>query len=228
MEAIYRLSQGVAWQRAGEKLFGGGSFGNGSAMRVAPVGVLYAPKLEELFAVAGNTARITHTHPLGLGGAVLQAHAVSLAFLSEPQSPLDVIGFLDKLGRRIQPEWDAFRHKLVHVRELLGREPDLEEVVHLLGNDSTCQGSVPTAIFCFLLHPDSFRDSVVTAVNLGGDTDTIGAMTGAISGARLGYRAIPAEWRDGLENGQSGRDDVIELGRRLFRLYQARSGESSG
>jgi len=215
-EAIYRLSQGVPWQRAGEKMFGGGSFGNGSAMRIAPVGALYASRPEELVGVAQNTARITHTHPLALGGAVLQASAVGLAFLSDPASPLDISGFLDQLAERIHPEWDAFRHKLVHARELLSKEFDPGEVIHLLGNDATCQASVPAALLCFLAHPDSFRDSVVAAVNLGGDADTIGAMAGAIAGARLGYEAIPEDWRDGLENGGSGRDHVIELGRQLY------------
>jgi len=225
-EAIYRLSQGVPWQKAGEKMFGGGSFGNGSAMRIAPVGVLYASRPEELVAVAQDTARITHTHPLALGGAVLQASAVGLAFASDPASPLDASDFLDQLAERIRPDWDAFRHKLVHARELLSKEFDPEEVIRLLGNDATCQGSVPAALLCFLAHPDRFRDSVAAAVNLGGDADTIGAMAGAISGARLGYEAIPEDWRDGLENGESGRDYVIELGRQLYRVLAERSEEA--
>ncbi len=57
------------------------------------------------------------------------------------------------------------------------------------------------------------------AVNLGGDTDTIGAMTGAILGASNGINSIPAEWLDNLENGEKGRDYIIALAKRLFELY---------
>ena len=218
LEAIYRLSQGVPWHRAGEKMFGGGSFGNGSAMRVAPVGVFCAREPGKLAEVAEKTATITHSHSLGRGGAVLQAQAVALAFQSDPEVPLDTAEFVGSLERAIRPEWEAFGHKLVHIRELLSQDFSADEVVRTLGNDVTCQGSVPAAIYCFLLHPDHFRDCVLAAVNLGGDTDTIGAMAGALSGARLGYEEIPVEWRSALENGESGRDYVIELGRRLHRV----------
>ena len=216
LEVIYRLSQGVPWNKAGERMFGGGSFGNGSAMRIAPIGVFFSANRAALIQAAVNSARITHTHPLGKGGAVIQALAISLAFESDPDVPLDKAAFLATLKEHIEPEWDAYHHKLVHVQELLASELDLHGVVRLLGNDVTCQGSVPLAIYCFLLHPEDFRAAVVTAVNMGGDTDTIGAMTGALSGARLGWEAIPPDWLNALENGASGRDYVTQLGRDLY------------
>jgi poly(ADP-ribose) glycohydrolase ARH3 len=61
------------------------------------------------------------------------------------------------------------------------------------------------------LYTDNFRDAVVTAVSLGGDTDTIGAMTGAVAGAYYGYQQIPMEWLDKMENGDKGRDYVAKL-----------------
>jgi poly(ADP-ribose) glycohydrolase ARH3 len=67
---------------------------------------------------------------------------------------------------------------------------------------------VPAAIGAFVL-TESFRDAVVLAVNLGGDTDTIGAMAGAIAGAYYGYSEIPQAWLDPLENGAKGRDYVV-------------------
>ena len=216
LEVIYRLSQGVPWNKAGERMFGGGSFGNGSAMRIAPIGVFFSADRAALIQAAMDSARITHTHPLGKGGAVIQALAVSLAFESDPDLPLDKAAFLATLKEHIEPEWDAYRHKLVHVQELFNSEFDPYEAVRLLGNDVTCQGSVPLAIYCFLHHPDDFRDAAVTAVNMGGDTDTIGAMTGAISGARLGWETIPPDWLNALENGDAGRDYVAQLGRDLY------------
>jgi poly(ADP-ribose) glycohydrolase ARH3 len=74
--------------------------------------------------------------------------------------------------------------------------------------------SVPPAIGAFLL-TNSFRDAVVLAVNLGGDTDTIGAMAGAVAGAYYGYARIPDEWLASLENEEKGRDYVIDCVKRV-------------
>ncbi|MDH5781336.1 MAG: ADP-ribosylglycohydrolase family protein, partial [Dehalococcoidia bacterium] len=68
------------------------------------------------------------------------------------------------------------------------------------GNGIEALNSVPTAIYCFLKQPKSYKDSVIYAISLGGDTDTIASMAGAISGAYLGVEAIPQEWRLKLEN----------------------------
>jgi len=73
---------------------------------------------------------------------------------------------------------------------------------------------VPTAIYSFLAHPDSFAGAVLYAISLGGDTDTLGAMTGAISGAYLGIESVPAGWRNKLEN----RLYIEELAEKLWGL----------
>ncbi len=76
-----------------------------------------------------------------------------------------------------------------------------------LGHGIAALEAVPAAIFAFLNCPDAFADAVIGAVSLGGDTDTIAAMTGSIAGARLGERAIPAIWREGVE----GAAEVVGL-----------------
>jgi len=83
-----------------------------------------------------------------------------------------------------------------------------------LGNGIEAFNSVPSAIYSFLIHHDSFAQAVIYAVSLGGDTDTIGAMTGAIAGAYLGVEAIPNQWRDKLEN----RLYIAELAEKLWQL----------
>jgi poly(ADP-ribose) glycohydrolase ARH3 len=74
--------------------------------------------------------------------------------------------------------------------------------------------SVPAAIGAFVL-TNSFREAVVVAVNLGGDTDTIAAMAGAIAGAYYGFEQIPQEWIAPLENGPKGRDYIVDCVRRI-------------
>ena len=95
-------------------------------------------------------------------------------------------------------------------------------IIEVFGNDSTALNSVPTAIFCFLSHPLSFEEAVVYAVGLGGDTDTIAAMTGALSGAFHGKQAFPSHWTANLENVGKGRDYIENLARTLWRV---RKGE---
>jgi ADP-ribosylglycohydrolase len=93
-----------------------------------------------------------------------------------------------------------------------------------LGNSSAGHESVPTAIFAACAH-ESFEDAVRFAIRCGGDTDTIGAMAGAIVGAREGASSIPARWLDALEDGARGRRHVVELAReaRLRGLVAAGS-----
>jgi poly(ADP-ribose) glycohydrolase ARH3 len=209
---IFRMiREGAAWDTAASKLYGGGSFGNGAAMRIAPVGVFYyddPPKLRE---VAAQSGRITHAHPLGTEGGVLQAYAVALGTAADPGEGLRAREFLSALSDFAED--DVYRHKLRAISELPGAG-SRQKVVEELGHGVEAFQSVPSSIYSFLAHPGSYEDAVTYAISLGGDTDTIAAMTGAISGAYLGVEAIPARWRQKLEN----RDYIVELAEKLWRI----------
>lgn len=207
------IKSGVAWNEAARRLFGGaGSFGNGAAMRVAPVGLFYYDDLEKLRAVAYSQSQITHTHELGMEGAALQAYAVALAIKADSSRRLDPYDFLAELKNFTKNE--VYKMKLEKMRKLLADAADKKTVVRELGNGVESHNSVPTAIYCFLRNWSIFEDAVLYAVSLGGDTDTIGAMTGAISGAYHGVEAIPEQWRNKLE-----RKDYIErLAEKLWEI----------
>ena len=195
---VFRMIRaGEDWNKAAEKLYHGGSYGNGAAMRIAPVAVFYHNNLTMLREVAFRSSQITHSHVLGKEGAVLQAYAIALAVGLEPGKLFDSQGFLSRLDELIQHE--TYRKKLENLTTLLG-EGDKANVVAELGNTVEAFNSVPTSIYSFVSHPDSFREAILFAVNLGGDTDTIAAMAGAISGAYLGVEAVPNKWRLKLEN----------------------------
>jgi poly(ADP-ribose) glycohydrolase ARH3 len=195
---IFRMiKSGEAWHSAADGLYSGGSFGNGSAMRVAPVGLLYSHNLERLREIAHQSSTITHSHELGKEGAALQACAVALALNTPSHEEIDREAFLSRLWDFIRDQ--LYKEKIDRIRELLG-EQDKARVVAMLGNGIEAPRSVPTAIYCFLKQPQSYKDTVIFAVSLGGDTDTIAAMAGAISGAYLGMEAIPSEWHTKLEN----------------------------
>ena len=142
------------------------SFGNGSAMRVSPVGFAFS-SLGDILREAEKSAAVTHNHPEGIKGAQAVAAAVFLARSGE-----------SKEGIREYVE-NTFGY---NVRQALG---EIGPGYHF---DETCQGSVPQAIIAFL-ESSSYEDAVRKAVSLGGDSDTLACMTGGI--AQAYYTEIP-------------------------------------
>ena len=209
---IFRLIRaGVAWDEAAHRLYRGGSYGNGSAMRIAPVGVLYHGNPELLREVAYKSSQITHAHNLGKEGAALQAYAIALATNLESQEDFGRHDFVAKLTDFVQDT--VYQDKLKIIDELI-EELNRARVIAELGNGIEAFNSVPTAIYSFLSQPHSFAQAVFNAISFGGDTDTIAAMTGAISGAYLGVDSIPVKWRERLEN----RRYIEELGEKLWHI----------
>lgn len=192
------------------EIYPGGSYGNGGAMRVAPVGVLYYDDPRTLRETAYHSAGITHSNELALEGAAVQACAIALAVLANPLEvkPLEFLGAL-KMFTKPGP----YSEKLKVIVSLLEKQSNKTEVVERLGNGVEAINSVPTAIYSFLATPD-FESAVVYAVSLGGDTDTVGAMTGAIAGACYGIESIPSRWLEKLEN----RLPIENLGKKLWEV----------
>jgi poly(ADP-ribose) glycohydrolase ARH3 len=215
-----QIVDGSAWDEPAQKLFdGSGSFGNGAAMRVAPVALYAYGNLRQVAELARQTARITHAHELGVEGAVLQACAVALLLASDPGQPLSRTEFLTALRENIHSApYEATLNRL----EGIFPDPDPETVVREIGNDITALAAVPAALCCFLRHPDSFSDAVLFAIALGGDTDTIASMTGALCGACLGESAIPDTWILSVE----GRGPLRRLGRSLHNQRLLRQSEA--
>ncbi len=209
---ISKLRVGNAWHATGVD-----SWGNGGAMRVSPIGLFYCgdARLKEF---AEMSCRITHNHPNALSGAVVMAVAVAevvrrgLLFID-----VDIPTFQDILI----PVASAFGEALVGPLERLGdvrMGKDPEAGAAALSTafpcDVTAVGSVPAALAAFL-SADNFEDAVVTAVNAGGDTDTLGAMTGALAGGYFGASGIPDDLLMGLVDDERGYSYVRELGRKL-------------
>jgi poly(ADP-ribose) glycohydrolase ARH3 len=198
---------------AARQIFGGqGSRGNGAAMRIAPIAVRFRDEPERLPEQAEASARLTHAHPVGVDGAVVQATAIGAALRDEP--------ILD--GARAAARTEEMRAALEEVAELLReRSRRAEAYARLRSSFDACE-AVCAAIYSTLAHP-SFEAAVRFAVSLGGDTDTVAAMTGAIAGARDGARAIPQRWLDELEDDERGRSHVEGLAMRLASSMSIRT-----
>jgi len=209
---IFRLiKSGQAWDKAAESVYGGGSLGNGAAMRVAPIGIFYFDDPAKLREITYKSSQITHAHQLGKEGAALEAYAIALATKLDPSLPFEDHDFWGELNDFVEHE--VYKQKLGKMKNLLG-EADKLKVTTELGNGIEAFNSVPAAIYSFLSHPKSFEEAVVYAISLGGDTDTIGAMTGAISGAYLGIPSIPNKWHSKLEN----RAYIEKLAQKLWEI----------
>lgn len=189
-------------------VFPGGSFGNGAAMRVAPVGMMFAHKPDFLEEQVRLSALVTHTHPWAIEGARLIAVAIAHV-LREPQYQRGRL-FEDLISHAREDEFLWQLKTAAHMR------PD--ESVALFGNSIEAHRSVVTALACFAAEPDSYSDTIAHAISLGNDTDTLAAMAGAISGAALGINAIPDHLLSRLEDGIKGRSYLDQLARQLYEL----------
>jgi ADP-ribosylglycohydrolase len=144
------------------------SWGNGSAMRVSPVGFAFDTAVEVL-AEAERSAAVTHNHPEGIKGAQATALAILLARQGASQSDI---------RREIADRFDYD----------LNRKSD--DIRPGYAFDVSCQGSVPEAIIAFL-ESESYEDAIRKAISLGGDSDTIACITGGIAAAY--YGGVPEE-----------------------------------
>lgn len=221
-ELIRELKRGEPWDEVGGRLFGGqGSFGNGGAMRVAPVGALFHDHPARLRRVADAQAAVTHTNPLGRQGAQIQAAAVAAALRFDTASDdFDALAFVDETMETVGSVEAWLADGMRDVRTLLRLRPEPAEVAETLGTGIEAHLSVPAAVYSFAAHYDSFAQAVLYAIRLGGDTDTIGAMCGAIAGSFHGATAIPPNWRRGVEDGEQGCTYLLTLADELFATWQ--------
>ncbi len=147
------------------------SFGNGSAMRVSPVGFAFKD-IETVLEVAKQSAVVSHSHAEGVKGAQAVAAAVFLAH--QGQTKADIKTYITT----------TFAYDINFT---------LDEIRPNYKFDVTCQGSVPQAIVAFLESSD-YENAIRLAISIGGDSDTIAAITGGIAAAF--YKEIPSEIYD--------------------------------
>ena len=198
------MKGGRDWRATVPTLFPGGSLGNGAAMRAAPIGLLFYRDLDGVCAEARAGATVTHTHPIGVDGAVLMAAAVALAVGA---GTFDRRQFFAELEARAETE--EFQWQL----RTAGRQGPDDSLT--FGNSLEAHRSVTTALVCFAMSADSYEAAVSRAVAMGNDTDTLAAMAGALSGAYLGAGALPQSLLTRLEDGAKGRTYIEDLARRL-------------
>jgi poly(ADP-ribose) glycohydrolase ARH3 len=201
--------RGMSYAEAAHSLFGGqGSFGNGAAMRIAPVGLFYNTS-PDLYEKARLSASVTHTHPIGVDGAAVLAWAVAQAVKLDRRETFPSEHFVQGLVDFSRTA--EIRDKMMLVRTLVAEEFPPSDAARRLGRSVAMHESMPFAVYAFLRHPQSFETCLFCAILNGGDRDTLGAMACAVSGAYLGIEAIPQAWREKVENRRHIEDLAIRL-----------------
>ncbi|NWZ86278.1 ADP-ribosylhydrolase ARH3 [Poecile atricapillus] len=216
---------------------GKGSYGNGGAMRVAGISLVYSD-VQDVKKFAKLSAELTHANSLGYNGAILQALAVHLAlqeglsretFLEQLISHMEHVEANDKSlsdARALGFEDLPFSKRLKKIKEFLELSSvPKADVLFELGNGIAALRSVPTAIYSFLRcmdtdpdipdHYNALQRTIIFCISLGGDTDTIATMAGAIAGAYYGEEQVPPSWEQSCEAFQ----ETQRMATSLYELY---------
>jgi len=176
------------------------SAGNGAAMRMAPVGVYE----EDPRKLATELARVTHTDPRGVDGAVSVAVAVSRLVRGKSCELSDLPEVDAGLMDALRLAWD-----------LCQREADFDEITDQIGATGYVLHTVPLAFAALWSQPDTFLSGLQKVILQGGDTDSNAAVAGALLGAKMGGGAIPSQLVEGLEP-THGRERLERLADQLL------------
>jgi len=226
-EAVIRLIQGVSWEESGTPA---PSAGNGSAMRAAPIGLLFFDNPKLLIQAAHDQGRITHRDPRCSAGAVAISGAVALVLQSKPIKHNSFLHSLSDLVSEIEPyvaselikliEWVSLPpHEAVTLISKAGLDPDYLDEEEWHGISPFVTGSVLWSLYSFLRTPDDYWETICTAIIVGGDVDTTAAMAGAISGAYLGIGAIPSDLAHRItDRGTWQFDDLVKLANQCYDI----------
>jgi ADP-ribosylglycohydrolase len=189
------IMAGAKWRDMAAGAFGGqGSMGNGSAMRVAPLGAYFAEDLARCTAEAKASSLVTHTHPEGVAGAIAVAVAAAMAWQLRENTDANRARVLFDEVLRHTPESQVRRG--IFLASTTSAEIPAAEVAHALGNGSlvTAPDTVPFCIWMAAHHLDRFVEALGRTVSVGGDCDTNAAIVCGITALSAGRESIPAEW----------------------------------
>jgi ADP-ribosylglycohydrolase len=194
------IKEGRHWRDEAQSLFGGqGSFGNGSAMRVAPLGAYFSDDLNMLVEQAERSAITTHCHPEAVAGAVAVALAAAFAWLYKDSSQLPSASeFLTQIYQRT-PESEV-RRGIQSAIDIPQSTP-IETAVSVLGNGwmISAQDTVPFSLWSAACHLNDYPEAIWSTVSGLGDRDTTCAIVGGIVAMHAGVESIPKEWLDSRE-----------------------------
>jgi ADP-ribosylglycohydrolase len=189
---LSRMQIGEDWREVAPAMFGGGSYGNGGAMRVAPIGAYFADDMDAVIENAKLSAEITHAHPEGIAGAIAVAVGAAVASNLRGEVKPSRHDFIEQVLPHI-PDSEV-KSGVKRAQDIQSTE--IEHVVGMIGNGSliSAQDTVPFVLFCAAEWLNNYEEAIWQTMSGGGDVDTTCAMVGGIVALYTGYDSIPKKW----------------------------------
>lgn len=204
MEGCINLEKGISWSEAGAK-----SGGCGTAMRSMAYGIWFPGDPEEAADWAAQHALMTHRHPMAQAAAAAVAAGVASAM--DPREGWTIRTVVSATMIRFASFWDADTCQMLQnvvACPRLAPYDALDKWRGWAGHEA-----VAASLWCFLKYPDDYEKAVLLAVNSPGDSDSLGAITGALVGARVGVKGIPERWVKQVEKSE----ELEVLGQRICK-----------
>jgi ADP-ribosylglycohydrolase len=196
---LISLQSGANWRTEASQMFGGsGSYGNGAAMRVAPLGAYFADDLEAVRENAILSAQVTHAHPEGIAGAIAVAVGAALAYRVGEGESISAEEFLKQVAEKV-PESETHSRIIQAIEIRITVSPIT--VARQLGSGFkiSAQDTVPFALWCAARHLDDYEETFWATISGLGDMDTTCAIACGIVALSARQRGIPTAWLEARE-----------------------------
>ncbi|MBY8985709.1 MAG: ADP-ribosylglycohydrolase family protein [Candidatus Lokiarchaeota archaeon] len=233
ISSIRKLKYKIPWEQASSN-----SGGNGTAMRIAPIGLFYCKDLNELKTSAIKSSIITHSHPAASAGAIIIARAIAFLIEKSPETGFSIDNFFDAITSSISGSGEGIWEEFIKILDKLKSNLDLPIesglikfsqagvkspyfIEQYLGQAFVHPYTISTvicSIFIFLKSLSSFRECIFELATAGGDSDTVGAIGGSLAGAYFGYNNIPIELAKMVKNYKQ----ILKLSEDLYLKFTKR------
>jgi len=233
ISSIQKLKYGIPWEQATSN-----SGGNGTVMRIAPIGLFYCKNLKDLKSSAIKSSIITHSHPAASAGAIIIARAIAFLIDKNPETGFSIDEFFKVIISSISGSQEEIWEEFIKILDKLRSNLDMPIEAGLikfsqvgvkspyfieqyLGQAFVHPYTISTvicSIFIFLKRLSSFQDCIFELATAGGDSDTIGAIGGSLAGVYFGYNNIPIELTKMVKDYKK----ILKLSEELYLKYAKR------
>jgi len=233
ISSIRKLKYGIEWEIAASN-----SGGNGTTMRIAPIGLFYCKDLKALKTAAIKSSIITHSHPAASAGAIVIARAIAYLINKNPNTGFSVEEFFNVITSSISDSqdkiWEEFTKILFKLKSNLNMpiESGLIKfsqvgvkspyfIEQYLGQAFVHPYTISTVVcslFIFLKRVSSFKECIFELATAGGDSDTVGAIGGSLAGAYFGLQKIPPDLIKLVKNNKK----ISRISEQLYNVFEKR------
>ena len=233
ISSIRKLKYGVSWREAASN-----SGGNGTVMRIAPIGLFYCRDIKGLITAAKKSSVITHSHPATSLGAIVIARAISFLIFQDPEVGFSIDEFFDVIISSISNSENDLAGEFIKILQKVKTSLHLsieaglvkfsqagvknpyfiEEFIGKAFVHPYTISTVACALFVFLKNLNSFKECIFEMSTAGGDSDTIGAIGGSLAGVFFGLNNIPIE----LINLVKDNKNILKISEELFTTFVKR------